>query len=80
MEQSISQQQSSVSGGFPPSSPGIVSSAPNSGSTGSLNFPSPIQMQNAGPLGNSNAAFMDIPSSSPGPNIPGKPDVDIICN
>lgn len=50
MEQSISQQQSSVGGGFPPSSPGMVSTAPNSGSTGNINFSSPIQM-NAVPLG-----------------------------
>lgn len=69
LEQSVSQQQSvsSISGGFPPSSPGMVSSvAGSSNPTGNMNFPP----QNVGNM-NNNSNFMDIPSS-PGP---GKPDV-----
>lgn len=70
LEQSVSQQQSvsSISGGFPPSSPGMVSSVAGSANpTGNLNFPP----QNVGNMGGNSNNFMDIPSS-PGP---GKPDV-----
>lgn len=79
MDQSVNQQQSvsSIGGGFPPSSPNIVSSAANnSGSGGNMNFTSPNQMQNAGPVSNNNNSnFMDMSSSSPSHNISEKPDV-----